>query len=53
MNAILLNEHSRLMREMMMYAMKDSMAEKLQVGPVCQVFELGNAWLLHCSYLFF
>lgn len=53
MNAILLNEQSRLMREMMIYAMKDSMSSS-SFTLSCKVFYLNlSDVFLHCSYMNF
>lgn len=53
MNAILLNEQSRLMREMMIYAMKDSMTHSYFTTS-CKIFYLNlSDVFLHCSYMNF
>lgn len=53
MNAILLNEQSRLMREMMMYAMEDSMSH-WYFATSCKIFYLNlSDVFLHCSYMNF
>lgn len=50
MNAILWNEQSRLMREMMLYAIHDSFQS--QSEPICRTIDYGLTVFLSCSYIF-